>query len=141
MRRDNATHRDKIIELESTIRSKEKEISRLKNDTDTHTRNTRQEQYSFLDRTFSETDAEMIIYEFEQLERRSGGIASPILTQNEERLKEKILKLEALLAEKEDALRQVARKVQMGGGLDNDSENDKNIRSLFYRFITRCPEL
>ena len=126
------------------MRSKEKEISRLKSESDTHTKSTpaRQEQYSFLDRTFSETDAEMIIYEFEQLERRSGGIASPILTQNEERLKEKILKLEAMLAEKEEALRQVARKVQMGGPmLDNDSESEKNVRSLFYRFITRCPEL
>lgn len=46
-----------------------------------------------------------------------------------------------MLSEKEEALRQVARKVQMGGGIDNDSESDKNVRSLFYRFITRCPEL
>ena len=43
LRRDNATLRDKIIDAESTVRTKEKEITRLKTETDSHPKTTRQE--------------------------------------------------------------------------------------------------
>lgn len=76
-----------MTDLEAALRQKDREISRLKSEFDnrmppptTPHRGTGPEQYSFLDRTFSEGDAEMIIHEFEMLERRSGGVASPIMT-------------------------------------------------------------
>lgn len=54
-----------MIELENQIRTKEREMAR-----EGVTAGRPTEQYSFLDRTFSDADAEMIIYEFDQLERR-----------------------------------------------------------------------
>lgn len=55
LRKENLQLKDKVVDLEATVRQKEREISKIKIETDN--RGTRNEQYSFLDRTFSDADA------------------------------------------------------------------------------------